>query len=139
MGVIVNEAPELYNGVIAQVPFVDVMTTMLMIVFRLQQGNMMNGGNKKKYYNYMRSYSPYDNVKEQNYPNMYVSQDYMIRKCSTGSLQNGAKLRTMKKMILFCILTLIWMQVTEVHLDDLKRSKNWQKNLLLLDLESITK
>jgi hypothetical protein len=48
----------------------------------------MGNPNKKKYYNYMRSYSPYDNVKEQNYPNMYVSQD-MIRKCNTGNLQNG--------------------------------------------------
>jgi protease II len=46
MGVIVNEAPRALQWCHCQVPFVDVMTTMLMIVFRLQQGNMMNGESK---------------------------------------------------------------------------------------------
>lgn len=75
MGVIINEAPELYNGVIAQVPFVDVMTTMLDDTIPLTTGEYDEWGNPnvKKYYQYMRSYSPYDNVKKQNYPNMYVS------------------------------------------------------------------
>lgn len=75
MGVIVNLAPELYNGVIAQVPFVDVITTMLDETIPLTTGEYDEWGNPnvKKYYNYMRSYSPYDNVKKQNYPNMYVS------------------------------------------------------------------
>jgi oligopeptidase B len=75
MGVIVNEAPELYNGVIAQVPFVDVMTTMLDDTIPLTTGEYDEWGNPnvKKYYQYMRSYSPYDNVKKQQYPNMYVS------------------------------------------------------------------
>ncbi|WP_413998765.1 S9 family peptidase [Flavobacterium sp. W1B] len=75
MGVIVNSAPELYKGVIAQVPFVDVMTTMLDDTIPLTTGEYDEWGNPnvKKYYDYMRSYSPYDNVKEQNYPNMYVS------------------------------------------------------------------
>lgn len=75
MGVIVNDAPELYNGVIAQVPFVDVMTTMLDDTIPLTTGEYDEWGNPnvKKYYNYMRSYSPYDNVKAQNYPNMYIS------------------------------------------------------------------
>jgi oligopeptidase B len=75
MGVVANKAPELYNGIIAQVPFVDVMTTMLDDSIPLTTGEYDEWGNpnKKKYYQYMRSYSPYDNVKEQNYPNMYVS------------------------------------------------------------------
>ncbi|KQB43958.1 Oligopeptidase B [Flavobacterium daejeonense] len=75
MGVIINEAPELYNGVIAQVPFVDVMTTMLDDSIPLTTGEYDEWGNPnvKKYYQYMRSYSPYDNIKKQQYPNMYVS------------------------------------------------------------------
>ncbi|RUT71956.1 S9 family peptidase [Flavobacterium cupreum] len=75
MGVIINEAPELYNGVIAQVPFVDVITTMLDDSIPLTTGEYDEWGNpnNKKYYDYMLSYSPYDNVKTQNYPNMYVS------------------------------------------------------------------
>jgi oligopeptidase B len=75
MGVILNEAPELYNGVIAQVPFVDVVTTMLDDSIPLTTGEYDEWGNpnNKKYYDYMLSYSPYDNVKAQKYPNMYVS------------------------------------------------------------------
>lgn len=75
MGVIVNWAPELYNGVIAQVPFVDVMTTMLDDTIPLTTGEYDEWGNPntKKYYDYMLSYSPYDNVSAQKYPNMYIS------------------------------------------------------------------
>lgn len=75
MGAIVNMAPELYNGVIAQVPFVDVITTMLDDTIPLTTGEYDEWGNPndKIYYDYMLSYSPYDQVKKQNYPNMYVS------------------------------------------------------------------
>ncbi len=75
MGAVVNMAPELYNGVIVQVPFVDVMTTMLDDTIPLTTGEYDEWGNpnEKKYYDYMVSYSPYDNVKAQNYPNMFVS------------------------------------------------------------------
>jgi oligopeptidase B len=75
MGAVVNMAPQLYNGVIAQVPFVDVMTTMLDDSIPLTTGEYDEWGNPnlKKYYDYMRSYSPYDNVIAQDYPNMYVS------------------------------------------------------------------
>ena len=75
MGTVVNLAPELYNGIIAQVPFVDVITTMLDETIPLTTGEYDEWGNSnvKKYYDYMVSYSPYDNVKKQNYPNMYVS------------------------------------------------------------------
>ncbi len=75
MGVVVNIAPELYNGVIAQVPFVDVVTTMLDDSIPLTTGEYDEWGNPndKVYYDYMKSYSPYDNVKAQDYPNMLVT------------------------------------------------------------------
>ncbi|EKB03212.1 hypothetical protein HMPREF9711_02539 [Myroides odoratimimus CCUG 3837] len=75
MGVVVNKRPDLYNGVIAQVPFVDVMTTMLDDTIPLTTGEYDEWGNpnEKEYYDYMLSYSPIDNVVAQDYPNMYVS------------------------------------------------------------------
>jgi oligopeptidase B len=75
MGAIVNISPELYQGVIAQVPFVDVVTTMLDETIPLTTGEYDEWGNPnvKKYYDYMLSYSPYDNVTTQNYPNMYIA------------------------------------------------------------------
>ncbi|MFZ4671970.1 MAG: S9 family peptidase [Flavobacterium sp.] len=75
MGAIVNISPELYHGVIAQVPFVDVVTTMLDETIPLTTGEYDEWGNPnaKKYYEYMLSYSPYDNVVAQDYPNIYIS------------------------------------------------------------------
>ena len=75
MGAIANMNPELYNGIIAQVPFVDVVTTMLDDSIPLTTGEYDEWGNpnKKEFYDYMLSYSPYDNVKAQDYPNMYIS------------------------------------------------------------------
>ena len=75
MGAIANIAPQLYNGIIAQVPFVDVVTTMLDDTIPLTTGEYDEWGNpnNKKYYAYIKSYSPYDNVKSQDYPSMYVS------------------------------------------------------------------
>jgi oligopeptidase B len=75
MGAIVNMAPHLYHGIVAQVPFVDVITTMLDDSIPLTTGEYDEWGNpnENKAYHYMKSYSPYDNVVAQNYPNMYVS------------------------------------------------------------------
>lgn len=75
MGAIINMAPDLYNGVIAQVPFVDVITTMLDDSIPLTTGEYDEWGNpnEKDYYDYMLSYSPYDNVKKQKYPNLLVT------------------------------------------------------------------
>ncbi|MBM1107391.1 S9 family peptidase [Aurantibacter crassamenti] len=75
MGAIINMAPELYNGVMASVPFVDVVTTMLDDSIPLTTGEYDEWGNPndKASYEYMKSYSPYDNVAKQNYPNLYVS------------------------------------------------------------------
>ncbi|MBC6400631.1 MAG: S9 family peptidase [Ekhidna sp.] len=75
MGAIVNMAPELYNGVLAAVPFVDVVSTMWDESIPLTTGEFDEWGNPKNLesYEYMRSYSPYDNVREQDYPNMLVT------------------------------------------------------------------
>jgi len=75
MGAVVNMSPELYKGVIAAVPFVDVVTTMLDESIPLTTGEYDEWGDPriKEYYDYMKSYSPYDNVKAQNYPNMLVT------------------------------------------------------------------
>lgn len=75
MGAIINMNPELYNGVIAQVPFVDVVTTMLDDTIPLTTGEYDEWGNPnvKKYYDYMLSYSPYDNVEAKDYPNLYIA------------------------------------------------------------------
>lgn len=75
MGAVINMAPELYNGVIAAVPFVDVVTTMLDDSIPLTTGEYDEWGNpnEKIYYDYMKSYSPYDNVTQKAYPNMLVT------------------------------------------------------------------
>jgi len=75
MGAVINLAPELYNGVVAQVPFVDVVTTMLDDSIPLTTGEYDEWGNpnEKNYYEYMKSYSPYDNITNKLYPNMLVT------------------------------------------------------------------
>lgn len=75
MGAIINKAPELYNGIIAAVPFVDVITTMLDDSIPLTTGEYDEWGNPNDilYYNYIKSYSPYDNVEAKDYPNMLVT------------------------------------------------------------------
>ncbi|MFD2827576.1 S9 family peptidase [Leeuwenhoekiella polynyae] len=78
MGGILNMAPELYNGVIAAVPFVDVVTTMLddSIPLTTSEYDEWGNPNDKEYYDYMKSYSPYDQVTVQNYPNILVTTGY---------------------------------------------------------------
>ncbi|MDT0555083.1 S9 family peptidase [Patiriisocius hiemis] len=78
MGAVSNMAPELYNGIIAAVPFVDVITTMLDDSIPLTTGEYDEWGNPNdpEYYNYIKSYSPYDNVESKNYPNMFVTTGY---------------------------------------------------------------
>ena len=75
VGAVINYEPNLFNGVVAQVPFVDVVTTMLDEEIPLTTGEFDEWGNpkKKKYYEYMKSYSPYDNVEAKNYPNILVT------------------------------------------------------------------
>ncbi len=78
MGVVSNERPDLYNGIIAQVPFVDVVTTMLDESIPLTTGEYDEWGNpnEKKYYDYMLSYSPYDQVTAQDYTNMLITTGF---------------------------------------------------------------
>ncbi len=75
MGAVINQAPELFKGVVAQVPFVDVLTTMLDDSIPLTTGEYDEWGNPndKTYYDYIKSYSPYDNIAPKNYPNMLVT------------------------------------------------------------------
>jgi oligopeptidase B len=75
MGAIVNMAPDLWNGVVAQVPFVDVVTTMSDPTIPLTTNEYDEWGNPadKDAYFYMKSYSPYDNVEKKNYPNLLVT------------------------------------------------------------------
>jgi oligopeptidase B len=78
MGAIVNLEPELYHGVIAAVPFVDVVSTMLDASIPLTTFEWDEWGDprEQEYYDYMLSYSPYDQVKEQAYPNLLVTTGY---------------------------------------------------------------
>ncbi|MFL2639583.1 MAG: S9 family peptidase [Flavobacteriaceae bacterium] len=75
MGVIINLSPELYNGIIAAVPFVDVISTMLddKIPLTTSEYDEWGNPNKKKYFEYISNYSPYDNIKKLNYPNILVT------------------------------------------------------------------
>ncbi|SFM64590.1 oligopeptidase B [Algoriella xinjiangensis] len=75
MGAVINYEPNLFNGVIAQVPFVDVVTTMLDDTIPLTTGEYDEWGNpnEKEYYDYIKSYSPYDNVEAKAYPNLMVT------------------------------------------------------------------
>ena len=74
VGAVVNMRPDLFKGAVANVPFVDVVTTMLDESIPLTTGEFDEWGNpkNKKFYDYMLSYSPYDNVTAQNYPAMLV-------------------------------------------------------------------
>ena len=75
MGAITNMRPDLFKGVVAEVPFVDVITTMLDPSIPLTTGEYDEWGdpNQKEYYDYMLSYSPYDNVEAKNYPNLLIT------------------------------------------------------------------
>lgn len=78
MGAVVNMRHDLFKGIIAAVPFVDVVTTMLDESIPLTTGEYDEWGNpnNKEYYEYMLSYSPYDNVAELEYPNMLITTGY---------------------------------------------------------------
>jgi oligopeptidase B len=99
VGAVANMRPELFQTVVAQVPFVDVINTMLdaSLPLTTQEYEEWGNPNEEEYYKYMLSYSPYDNIKAQNYPNMLI----------TGGLNDSqvgyhepakfaAKLRTLK-------------------------------------------
>ena len=78
MGAIVNMRPDLWRGIVNAVPFVDVITTMLDETIPLTTFEFDEWGNpkNKEYYDYMKSYSPYDNIENKNYPNILVTSGY---------------------------------------------------------------
>ncbi len=78
MGAVINMQPQLYKGIIAQVPFVDLINTMMDPDIPLTTAEYAEWGNPndKTYYDYMLSYSPYDNVQSKAYPNMLVTASY---------------------------------------------------------------
>jgi oligopeptidase B len=78
MGAVSNMAPYLWKGVVSQVPFVDVLTTMLDEDIPLTTGEFEEWGNPKEedYYYYLLKYSPYDNIKKMEYPAMYITTGY---------------------------------------------------------------
>jgi oligopeptidase B len=75
VGAVVNYEPKLFNGIVAQVPFVDVVTTMLDETIPLTTGEYDEWGNPndKEYYEYMKEYSPYDNVEAKDYPHILIT------------------------------------------------------------------
>lgn len=99
IGAVINMAPQLYHGVIAAVPFVDVVTTMLDDTIPLTTGEYDEWGNPNEvtYYEYMKSYSPYDNVVKQDYPHILVTtglHDSQVQYWEPAKWV--AKLRTLK-------------------------------------------
>ncbi|MGY3794600.1 S9 family peptidase [Aquimarina sp. 433] len=78
MGAVLNMKPELWNGVVAAVPFVDVVSTMMDETIPLTTFEFDEWGNpkNKEYYEYMKSYSPYDNVEAKEYPNILITTGY---------------------------------------------------------------
>ncbi|MDF2933036.1 MAG: family peptidase [Chryseobacterium sp.] len=78
VGAVVNYEPQLFNGIVAQVPFVDVVTTMLDETIPLTTGEYDEWGNPndEEYYHYMKDYSPYDNVEAKDYPNMLITTGF---------------------------------------------------------------
>ena len=99
MGAVANLAPELFKGIIAAVPFVDVVTTMLDESIPLTTGEFDEWGNPKdlESYQYMLSYSPYDQVSAQDYPNMLVTTGFFDSQVQYWEPAKWvAKLRDMK-------------------------------------------
>lgn len=78
MGAVMNMAPDLFHGIVANVPFVDVVTTMLDETIPLTTGEYDEWGNPNdpEYYHYIKSYSPYDNVERIDYPHLLVTTGY---------------------------------------------------------------
>ncbi|MFD2597714.1 S9 family peptidase [Sphingobacterium corticis] len=100
MGAIINMAPNMWNGVIAAVPFVDVVTTMLDETIPLTTNEYDEWGNPNnaEAYHYMKSYSPYENVEAKEYPNLLVTtglHDSQVQYFEPAKWV--AKLRTTKK------------------------------------------
>ena len=108
MGAVSNMAPYLWKGVVSQVPFVDVLTTMLDESIPLTTSEFEEWGNptEEEYYYYLLKYSPYDNIKNMEYPAMYITTAYHDSQVQYWEPAKWvAKLREMKtddNLLLFC-------------------------------------
>lgn len=109
IGAVVNMAPELFNGAVADVPFVDVINTMWDESIPLTTGEFNEWGNPKdkEYYDYILSYSPYDNVEAKDYPNMMVVTGYWDSQVQYWEPAKWvAKLRELKtdenELVMYC-------------------------------------
>lgn len=109
MGAVTNMRPDLWKGVVSAVPFVDVVTTMLDETIPLTTFEFDEWGNpkNKEYYDYMKSYSPYDNIEAKNYPNILVTSGYWDSQVQYWEpAKYVAKLREMKtdnnKLLFWC-------------------------------------
>ncbi len=142
MGAILNMKPELWNGVVAAVPFVDVVSTMLDETIPLTTFEFDEWGNpkNKEYYEYMKSYSPYDNVEAKEYPNILVTTGYWDSQVQYWEPAKWtAKLRELKTddnlLILDC-------DMETGHGGASGRFKRYERTALsyafMLDLEGIT-
>lgn len=112
MGAVINMEPSMWKGVVAAVPFVDVVTTMLDETIPLTTGEYDEWGNPndEEYYHYMKSYSPYDNVEAKDYPAMLVTTGYHDSQVQYWEPAKWvAKLRDMKTdnnpLIMYCNMT----------------------------------
>lgn len=109
MGAIINIEPTIWNGVISQVPFVDVVSTMLDESIPLTTGEFDEWGNPKdeKYYEYIKSYSPLDNIESKEYPNLLITTGYWDSQVQYWEPAKWiAKLRDLKtdnnKLMMYC-------------------------------------
>jgi len=143
MGAVANMRSDLFKGIVAQVPFVDVVTTMLDESIPLTTGEFDEWGNPKDpiYYDYIKSYSPYDNVEGKDYPNMLITtglHDSQVQYWEPAKWV--AKLREIKtdnnKLLLFC-------EMEAGHGGKSGRFERLKEvameYVFLLDLEGITK
>ncbi len=99
IGAVVNMRPELFYGAVLKVPFVDVLNTMLdpSLPLTVLEYNEWGNPHKKEYYELIRAYSPYDNIRAQAYPNMLVLADWNdTRVCYWEAAKWVAKLRSLK-------------------------------------------
>ncbi|MFN9801512.1 MAG: prolyl oligopeptidase family serine peptidase, partial [Bacteroidota bacterium] len=109
MGAVTNMAPDLFRGVVSAVPFVDVVTTMMDETIPLTTFEFDEWGNPKDkaYYDYMKSYSPYDNIEKKAYPNILVLTGYWDSQVQYWEpAKYVARLREMKtdsnKLLFWC-------------------------------------
>ena len=138
MAGVVTIAPELFKGVIIEVPFLDIITTM---IDEDQPDNRRELGNpdEKKYYEYMLSYAPYDNIEARKYPNLFVTAGFLDTHVQYWpAAKFVAKLRAMKtdrNLVLFKTYMTAGHNTAQGRLDQYKETA--LKYAFLLDLAGI--